>query len=101
VAAAFQARITTLTRPGTATATGALAVRGWRQDVVAPLVRIAVLAGFGGIDDVVDLARGHVVQHVVAAVVVAALAVVVHRVHRVAEQGVHVPLLRTVGMHLD
>ena len=73
---------------------------GLRQDEVAPLVRIALFASLGSLDDVVHLACGDVMQHVALTVVVGGFQIRVHGVHLRTEQGIHVAFLGAVSVDL-
>ena len=67
-----------------------------------PVVRgVARMPSLGGLDDVVDLTRGNVMQHVPAPVVITCFQVFMHGIYLWSKQGIHVAFLGTVGMHLD
>src|SRR3546814_7983027 len=74
---------------------------GGRQDEVPVVVRIAAVAGLRGLDDVVDLAGGHVVQDVALAVVVPVLEVAEHGIDLRPEHDAGLGFRRAVGVDLD
>src|SRR3546814_2000132 len=74
---------------------------GGRQDEVPVVVRIAAVAGLRGLDDVVDLAGGHVVQDVALAVVVPVLEVAEHGIDLRPEPDAGLGFRRAGGVDLD
>src|SRR3546814_6368138 len=71
------------------------------QDEGPVVVRIAAVAGLRGLDDVVDLAGGHVVQDVALAVVVPVLEVAEHGIDLRPEHDAGLGFRRAVGVDLD